>query len=134
MTMRVPIMTDVTIRGIDDDVYSKFAAEAKQTGKAIGELTTEVMAAYVGRDKPAVYKIQNIDTLSVSRNDLNTMDGPVIFLNIDVLEFEDDVDWTSFKDHVERIENVDKIVLSKNLSKFQILSKAKNVEKIVVKG
>jgi hypothetical protein len=36
-------MTDVTIRGIDDDVYSKFAAEAKRRGISIGELTTLAM-------------------------------------------------------------------------------------------
>lgn len=127
-------MTDVTIRGIDDDVYSRFAAEAKKSGKAIGELTTEVMRAYVGREIPIVYKIQNIDKLSVSKVDLESMDGPVYFLNIDVLEFMDDVDWALFKDHVDSIVNVDKVILPRTLSKFQILSKAKNVDKVITKG
>ena len=33
-------MTDVTIRGIEDDVYAKFTAEAKKRELSIGELTT----------------------------------------------------------------------------------------------
>lgn len=126
-------MTDVTIRGIDDEVYSKFAAEAKKNGKAIGELTTEVMRAFVDRGSPKVYKIQNIDTLTVSRVDLESMDGMVAFTNIDELEFMDDVDWATFKERVDIIVNVDKIVLPKGLSKFQVLSKSKNIDQVVTK-
>ncbi|MFA5312059.1 MAG: hypothetical protein WC375_01930 [Methanomassiliicoccales archaeon] len=126
-------MTDVTIRGIDDDVYSRFAAEAKKGGKAIGELTTEVMRAYVDKDTPVSYKIQNIDKLTVSKIDLESMDGLIVFMNIDYLEFMDDVDWTLFKAHVDRIENVDKVVVPRSLSKFQILTRAKNVDKVMTK-
>jgi len=126
-------MTDVTIRGIDDEVYSRFAAEAKKCGKAIGELTTEVMRAYVGRDMPVSYLVQNIETLSVSKNDLESMDGPISFMNIEVLEFLDDVDWNVFKTHVDRIVNVEKIIISKSLSKFQVLTKAVKIESVVTK-
>jgi hypothetical protein len=127
-------MTDVTIRGIEDEVYSRFAAEAKKGGKAIGELTTEVMRAYLDKDLPISYLIQNIDKLTVSKVDLESMDGPIHFMNIDVLEFMEDVDWTVFKAHVERIENVDKIIVPKTLSKFQILSKSRNVDKVATKS
>ncbi|OPY33295.1 MAG: hypothetical protein A4E32_00972 [Methanomassiliicoccales archaeon PtaU1.Bin124] len=126
-------MTDVTIRGIDDEVYSKFAAEAKKNGKAIGELTTEVMREYVEREIPKPYKICNIDNLPVTKIDLESMDGKVIFQNIDVLEFMEDVDWATVKERVERIENVDRIIIPKGLSKFQILSKAKNIDTVETK-
>lgn len=126
-------LTDVTIRGIDDEVYSKFAAEAKKGGKAIGELTTEVMRSYVDRSAPKIYKIQNIDNLTVSKVDLESMDGLVAFTNIDELEFMEDVDWATFKDRVDSIVNVDRIVLPKGLSKFQVLSKSKNIDQVTTK-
>ncbi|QLH74419.1 MAG: hypothetical protein HPY73_02440 [Methanomassiliicoccales archaeon] len=124
-------MTDVTIRGIDDEVYSKFAAEAKKNGKSIGELTTEVMRAFVDRDAPRSYKIQNIDTITVSKSDLDSMDGMVSFANIDELEFMSDVDWQTFKEKVESITNIDKVVIPPSLSKLQVLSRSKNIDAVV---
>ncbi len=46
------------------------------------------------------------------------------------LEFEDDVDWDVFKAHVESIQNVEKVLVPKKLSKFQVLAKARNVEQV----
>jgi hypothetical protein len=123
-------MTDVTIRGIEDEVYAGFAAEAKRRGLAIGELTTQIMQAVLQQGARPIYRIGNLDELSVSKRDLESMDGPVIFSNIDSLEFEGDVEWQLFKERVERIENVDEVIISKSLSKFQILTKAKNVESV----
>jgi len=123
-------MTDVTIRGIDDDVYARFAAEAKRRGLAIGELTTQMMQAALQESSRPIYKICNLDELSVSKRDLESMDGPVIFSNIDSLEFDEDVEWPLFKERVERIENVDVVIIAKSLSKFQILTKSKNVEAV----
>lgn len=127
-------MTDVTIRGIDDEVYSKFAAEAKKTSKAIGELTTDAMRAYLEKVNGKSYKIENIEHLPVSKVDLESMDAPMRFTNIDLLEFEDDVDWDTFKNRVDRINNVDLIVIPKTLSKFQVLTKSSNVSMVVTKG
>jgi len=126
-------MTDVTIRGIDDDVYARFAAEAKRRGVAIGELTTQMMLAALQESNKTVYNIGNLDELTVSRRDLESMDGPVIFSNIDLLEFAEDVDWQLFKERVERINNVDVVLISNSLSKFQILTKAKNVDSVTFK-
>lgn len=123
-----PPTTDVTIRGIDDEVYSRFAAEAKRRGVPIGELTTEAMRDLVGAADAPTYHLENQEKLSVSKNDLESLDGPVRFSNIEVLEFEDDVDWGVFKAHVSSIDGVEKVLLPKGLSKFQVLTRAKNVE------
>jgi hypothetical protein len=123
-------MTDVTIRGIDDEVYSRFAAEAKRRGIPIGELTTKAMRNLVDSAAAPIYSLENIEHLSVTRNDLESLDGPINFFNIEVLEFEEDVDWSVFKAHVERIENVEMVVVPKGLSKFQVLTKARNVEQV----
>lgn len=130
-TKRDSGMTDVTIRGIEDDVYSNFAAEAKKRGISIGELTTKVMRDFVGGSAgTTTYQIANLDRLSVSKNDLESTDGVVSFTNIDVLEFEDDVDWKTFNSRVEKITNVDTILIPKSLSKFQVLTKSRNVDEV----
>ncbi len=123
-------MTDVTIRGIDDDVYSRFAAEAKKRGIPIGELTTKAMRDVVEAAGAPIYRLTDLEHLSVSRNDLESMDAPIIFSNIEVLEFESDVDWSVFKAHVDRIENVETVLVPKGLSKFQVLTKAANVDQV----
>lgn len=123
-------MTDVTIRGIDDDVYARFAAEAKKRGMVIGELATEVMREMVDRGISPSYRLKDLDILSVSKTDLESVDGPVIFSDIELLNFEDDVTWPVFNEHVEAIRDVEMISLPKTLSKFQVLTKSKDVEAI----
>lgn len=123
-------VTDVTIRGIDDDVYSRFAAEAKKRGIPIGELATKAMNDLIKAAQAPSYRLENLEHLSVSRSDLESMDRPIIFSDIEVLEFEDDVDWNVFKDHVERIQDVERILVPKGLSKFQVLTKSSNVEQV----
>ena len=127
-------VTDVTIRGIDDDVYARFAAEAKKRGVPIGELTTTAMRDLLDKATGPSYRIANLEYLSVSKNDLESMDGPVVLEDIEALEFEDDVDWPTFNQHVERVENVEAVLLPKTLSKFQLLTKAKNVDVVKSKG
>ncbi len=124
------IMTDVCIRGVDDDVYARFAAEAKKRGMAIGELATEVMREVVDKGASPSYRIKDLDMLNVSKTDLESVDGPVIFSDIDMLNFEDDVTWPVFNEHVEMIKDVAMITLPKTLSKFQVLTKSKDVAAI----
>ena len=123
-------MTDVTIRGIDDEVYSKFAAEAKRRGISIGELTTVAMGALITESCGPNYRIESIDMLVVSKEDLASLEGMVTLENIDMLEFDESVDWPTFNQRVKEISNVDLLVLPKGLSKFQVLTKSRNVELI----
>jgi hypothetical protein len=71
--------------------------------------------------------------LNVSKTDLESVDGPVIFSDIDMLNFEDDVTWPVFNEHVEMIKDVAMITLPKSLSKFQVLTKSKDVAAITNK-
>jgi hypothetical protein len=127
-------MTDVTIRGIDDEVYARFAAEAKKRGVPIGELTTMVMRNLVDEERKPSYRIGNLEDLSVSKTDLESMDAPVVFANIETLEFESDVDWPVFKAQVQSIDNVETVKVPRSLSKFQVLTKSRNVEEVVSSG
>ena len=123
-------MADVCIRGVDDDVYARFAAEAKKRGMAIGELTTDVMREAVQKGGTPSYHIKDLDMLSVSKTDLESVDGRVIFSDIDMLSFENDVTWPVFNERVETIKDVAMISLPKGLSKFQVLTKSKDVAAI----
>jgi len=127
-------MTDVTIRGIDDEVYARFAAEAKKRGVPIGELTTMVMRNLVDEERKPSYRIGNLEDLSVSKTDLESMDAPVVFADIETLEFESDVDWPVFKAQVQSIDNVETVMIPRSLSKFQVLTKSRNVEEVVSSG
>lgn len=126
-------MTDVTIRGIDDDVYARFAAEAKKRGVPIGELTTMVMRALIEEAVAPSYRIGNIPILQVTKKDLESLDGTVSFYNIKRLEFADDVDWPVFKSHVESIESISLVVAPQGLTRFQVLTRCKSVSEVVQK-
>lgn len=127
-------MTDVTIRGIDDETYAQFAAEAKKRGLAIGELTTIAMRSVISESAGPCCKIGDIEYLTVTKDDLLSIDGPVTLENIELLDFDESVDWPIFKERVKEINNVDLIRLPRSLSKFQVLTKSKNVELIQTKA
>ena len=123
-------MTDVTIRGIDDDVYAKFTAEAKRRDLSIGELTTIVMRALVEDVGTTNYRIGNLTALVVTRNDLVSLKGPVMFHNIKTLEFGDDIDWNLFDKSVMSIKNVAHVLIPTMLTRFQVLTKCANVSEV----
>ncbi|HSV42363.1 MAG TPA: hypothetical protein VLH13_03010 [Methanomassiliicoccales archaeon] len=120
-------MTDVTIRGIEDDVYAKFTAEAKKRDLSIGELTTIVMRALVEDIGTTNYRIGNLTNLQVSKKDLESLKGPVMFHNIKTLEFADDIDWDVFDLRVMSIKNCAKVLIPNALTRFQALTKCSNV-------
>lgn len=127
-------MTDVTIRGIDGEVYSEFAAEAKKRGLPIGELTTEAMRSFLEAAGTPVYTIGDLDMLTVSKTDLESIEGMVVLNNIDLLEFSGDVDWPTFSARVKMISNVDLLRIPRGLSKFQILTRGQNISLINAKA
>lgn len=127
-------LTDVTIRGIDGEVYSEFAAEAKKRSVPIGELTTEAMRSFLEAAGAPVYTIGDLDMLTVSKTDLESIEGMVVLNNIDLLEFSDDVDWPTFSARVKMISNVDLLRIPRGLSKFQILTRGQKISLIDAKA
>jgi hypothetical protein len=123
-------MTDVTIRGIDDEVYARFTAEAKIRGMPIGELTTIVMRALVDETTTRTYRIGDLSSLRVSKKDLDSLDGMVTFFNIKALEFEDQIDWETFEKHVGAIVNAGTVKIPSGITRFQVLTKCRAVGKV----
>lgn len=124
-------MTDVTIRGIDDGIYRRFSAEARNRGIAIGKLVTLAMSNLLEVKPMGNYRIENMDEeVIATKKELESLEKPVIFKNITKLTFTEDVDWQTFRDHVERMENIEELNVQGTVTKLQILAKSKHVAKI----
>jgi hypothetical protein len=127
-------MTDVTIRGIDDDVYAKFTAEAKKRELSIGELTTIVMRALVEELGTTNYRISDLASLVITRKDLESLKGQVMLHRIKKLEFADDVDWELFDRTVMSIKSSSIVLIPKSITRFQVLTKCSMVSEVKTKA
>ena len=127
-------MTDVTIRGIDDDVYAKFTAEAKKRELSIGELTTIVMRALVEELGTTNYRISDLASLVITRKDLESLKGQVMLHRIKKLEFADDVDWELFDRTVMSIKSSSIVLIPKSITRFQVLTKCSMVNEVKTKA
>jgi hypothetical protein len=126
-------MTDVTIRGIDDDVYAKFTAEAKKRELSIGELTTIVMRALVEEIGTTNYRISDLASLVITRKDLESLKGQVMLHRIKKLEFADDVDWDLFDRTVMSIKSSSVVLIPRSITRFQVLTKCNMVSEVKTK-
>jgi putative transposon-encoded protein len=127
-------MTDVTIRGIDDDVYAKFTAEAKKRELSIGELTTIVMRALVEELGTTNYRISDLASLVITRKDLESLKGQVMLHRIKKLVFADDVDWELFDRTVMSIKSSSIVLIPKSITRFQVLTKCAMVNEVKTKA
>jgi hypothetical protein len=121
----------VTIRGIDDEVYARFTGEAKKRGLSIGELTTIVMRALVEETSTRTYRIGDLAQLTVTRKDLESLEGMVSFYDIKSLEFDDQITWEIFDRKIGAITDVASLKIPAGVSKFQALTKCRGVNKVI---
>jgi hypothetical protein len=120
-------VTDVTIRGIEDGVYSLFSAEARRRGVPIGELVTQVMRIFLEETSGKSYTIENHDYLTLTRDELESVGGPIIFINVKDIKISDDIDWELFNKYVDEIRKSKSVIFPKSLTKLQVLTKCRNV-------
>ncbi|MFW9888494.1 MAG: hypothetical protein ACFFER_09940 [Candidatus Thorarchaeota archaeon] len=125
-------MTDVTIRGIDDHVYSLFSAEARRRGVLIGELVTQVMRIFLEETSERAFRVENLDELTLTKDELESVGGPIGFSGIKTLTIAEDVDWEFFDKYVDEIRKSKTVIIPKSLTKLQVLTKCRDVDKVVV--
>ncbi|MHA2081591.1 MAG: hypothetical protein ACW99H_10650 [Candidatus Thorarchaeota archaeon] len=123
-------MTDVTIRGIDDQVYSMFSAEARRRSIPIGELVTQVMRIFLEETSEKVFRVENLDELTLTKEELESVGGPIGFSGIKTLTISKDVDWGLFDKYVDEIRKSKTVIIPDSLTKLQVLTKCRNVEKV----
>ncbi|MFW9845000.1 MAG: hypothetical protein ACFFEV_10525, partial [Candidatus Thorarchaeota archaeon] len=68
-------MTDVTIRGIDDSIYSLFSAEARRRSVPIGELVTQVMRIFLEETIEKRFIVEGLDELTLTKKELESVGG-----------------------------------------------------------
>ncbi|MFX1560416.1 MAG: hypothetical protein ACFFBL_07495 [Promethearchaeota archaeon] len=124
-------MTDVTIRGIDDSVYSLFSAEARRRSVPIGELVTQVMRIFLEETDEKHFTVEGQDELTLTRDELESVGAPVSFNGIKTLTIGDDIDWEVFDQYVDEIRKAKTVVIPKSLTKLQVLTKCRNVDKVI---
>lgn len=125
-------MTDVTIRGIDDEVYALFSAEARKKNIPIGDLVSQVMRIYLEEttDFGNRHIIEGIPELTITKKQLESIGEPISFLSIKNIIIDDTVDYELFKKFVNEIRRCKVLTIPKTLTKFQVLTRCKNVSKI----
>jgi hypothetical protein len=125
-------MTNVTIRGINEHVYNEFSAESKKQGKSVGDFTTEAMRLYLERfQSKEEHRIIGIQTLRISKKDLEEYDEKVSFTGIHHLIFEDDVDKESFEKYIGDIVGVNKAEFPKQFPKIYLYTKCRGCNEII---
>ena len=124
-------MTDVTIRGIDDQVYSLFSAEARRRSIPIGELVTQVMRIFLEETTEKVFRIEGPDELTLTKEELESVGGPIAFSGVKTLTIAKDVDWSLFDKYVEEIRRSKTVVIPESLTKLQVLTKCRYVDKVI---
>lgn len=124
-------MTDVTIRGIDDHVYSLFSAEARRRSVPIGELVTQVMRIFLEETSEKRFTVEGLDELTLTRAELESVGGPIAFNGIKTLTISEDIDWEMFDQCVSEIRKTKTVIIPDSLTKLQVLTKCKNVDKVV---
>lgn len=125
-------MTDVTIRGIDDDVYSLFSAEARRRGVSIGELVTIVMRAFLDKfSGESKERISHMNSLVVSAEDLHALEGNIMFSHIGRLEFQDTVNWDIFSSKVTGLEEIGRLIVPKSFPRLALLTRCRAVGRLI---
>jgi len=151
----------VSIRGVSEELYSKAVSLAKNIGVPVGEVVNEALRlllstielgvaapGYVLRsiletgrrtiesitNLGNVIKVGDMEELTVSRRDLESVEGKVIFSNIKRLVFSNDVTPELFESKVHSIVFCDVIVIPEAIPKMKVLSKARLVKRVEISG
>ena len=126
-------MTDVTIRGIDDHVYSLFSAEARKRSVPIGELVTQIMRIFLEETSEKRFTVEGLEELTLTREDLLSVGGPISFNGIKTLTIREDIDWELFDKYVDEIRKSKTVIIPDSLTTLQVLTKCRNVDRVIRK-
>jgi hypothetical protein len=124
-------VTDVTIRGIEDDVYSAFSAEARKRGVTIGELVTQVMRIFLEESSEKHLVVDSVDELTITRDELESVGGPIVFRGVKTLTIDDSITWELLDKYVDEIRKSKIVYIPKSLTRLQVLTKCRNVGEVV---
>ncbi|HID72808.1 TPA: hypothetical protein EYP38_02595 [Candidatus Micrarchaeota archaeon] len=146
----------VTIRNIDEEVYSRVVSLAKSLGVTAGELVNESLRLLLsltargvevakgvgkglleeglleGLKRKDFVSIGDVDELVITRKDLEEVDKPVMIRNVKKLTFAADVSEEIFDRKIKSIVFVDELVIPGHLPKLKVLSRSRMVRTVKV--
>jgi hypothetical protein len=147
-----------TIRGIDPKTYEAFTKLAKELNINLGKLVSEAMRLTLAitettwkksikklleltgnitrgfQEEPSnenLTIVTGIKEMEVTRKDLETVEKPIVFLNMRRLEFADDVTWALLDEKVKQIKLVETLVVPEHIPKLKIAGKCLMVDRII---
>ena len=88
------------------------------------------MRTMISSPAAPVHQICDLNELSVSNTDLESLRGHVVLSSIDLLQFDETVDRSPLDKHVKEKCDVDILNLPSKVSKYQILTKSRDVDLI----
>ncbi|MCY3414124.1 MAG: hypothetical protein INQ03_20940 [Candidatus Heimdallarchaeota archaeon] len=138
--------TNVTIRGVDAEIYQSFSDKVKSSEQNIGEVISTMISS-VMNDFDEVFpepdetefprkkiSINHMDDLEISLDDLIETSARVSFNHIDRLIFDASVTKDAFLKYVHSINHCGTIEISSSMPKLLAYSKANYCDEINVLG
>ncbi|MCD6196207.1 MAG: hypothetical protein J7J82_05435 [Staphylothermus sp.] len=106
----------------------------RKAGKTVSKLISTPMTLLRGfvEEVKDFDIISGVEELEISRNDLLSIEKPVIFMNMKKLVIGEDVDKALFEQKVRGIKFVEVVKVHKKLPKLLVAKKCSFVKKIVV--
>ncbi len=112
--------------------------KSEEIGRKAGKTVSKLISTPINLLRGFVEEVKDFDIISgieeleISRNDLLSIEKPVIFLNIKELVIKEDVDKGLFEQKVRGIKFVDVVKVHKRLPKLFVAKKCSFVKRIVV--
>lgn len=130
----------ISVKGVNSDLYRKVIEKAIETGKTIGEITNDAYKTLLSTMEFALQKssnvlkrdfevVSNFSELTISDADLKELGKPVAFSNVDKLDLSA-VSNENFDKYIKSLLHIKKLIISSELRKSLILTRAKYIDKI----
>jgi len=113
--------------------------KGEKVGKQVGKVGAKLISAPLKVAGSVIEGAKNFDIitgvseLEITKMDLESIEKPVLFINIHKLVFEDDVTWDVLNSKVRSIKIVDEVVIPKHIPKLLLAKKCMMVKRIVAR-
>lgn len=108
----------IAIRGLNQELYVKMLAKAKQARKNVADLINDALARYISEEErpipPDVTLVSGLTNISFSKSDLQQL-GRIRVLECSNVKFKEDVDPETLDKHVESIESCTNVLFQRKL-------------------